>query len=150
MATETFQQKKERLERATLDSNPILRDRYSDFNTSFAIHPIKRDLSVKVNIDSIKQSVRNLILTDRGERFFQPTVGCRIRQLLFENFTPQNIIQAKQFISETLRNHEPRVILEDVTISPYPDNNALHIQILFAVINIDDLITLDVIMERIR
>jgi len=150
MATETFEQKKLRLERVTLDSNPAFRDRYSDFNTSFAVHPIKKDLSIKTNVESIKQSVRNLLLTDRGERFFQPTIGCRLRQLLFETFTPQTTIQAKQFIAETLRNHEPRVDVTDITISPYPDNNALFIQVVFTIINIEDPVTLDVILERVR
>ena len=59
---------------------------FSDFNNSFAVHPVKKDLSLKTDADSVKQAVKNLILTDKGERLMQPRIGCKIRSLLFENF----------------------------------------------------------------
>lgn len=150
MATETFTAKKERLRRADVDSNPALKDRYRDFHSSFAVHPIKKDLSIKTDVEAIKQSVRNLILTDRGERPFQPTIGSRIKQMLFENYTPQTGIMIKQFVQETIRNHEPRARLIETNVSPYPDLNGIHVEIVFSVINIDEPITLELILERIR
>lgn len=122
---------------------------FTDFNTSFANHPIKKDLSVKSDTEAVKQSIRNLILTDRGERLMQPSVGSKIRSLLFENFSPQVAILAKQFIKETFDNYEPRAELINIDVSPDPDNNSLLIGIEFAIINIEEPQKLNLQIERI-
>ena len=62
---------------------------YSDIPNSFVAHPVSGDVTRKRNEDSIVQSIRNLLLTDRGERLFQPDVGSDIRAVLFENISPQ-------------------------------------------------------------
>lgn len=124
--------------------------RYSDFNTSFAVHPIKKDLSVQTNVDAIKQSVKSLLLTNKGERLFDPSIGSKIRSILFENFSPQTISACKTYITQTIINYEPRAQLLDVSITPWPDNNALVARIIFGVINIEEPITLDVVLEKIR
>ena len=60
---------------------------FTDFNTSFAVHPTKKDLSLQTDVDAVKQSIKNLVLTDKMERLFQPTLGCDVRKMLFENFS---------------------------------------------------------------
>ncbi len=122
---------------------------FSDFNTSFANHPVKKDLSVKTDANAVKQSVRNLILTDRGERLMQPSVGSKIRSVLFENFSPQTVMLAKQYVKEVFDNYEPRAELLNVDVSPDPDNNAMLIGIEFAIINIEEPQTLNLQIERI-
>ena len=122
---------------------------FSDFNNSFAVHPVKQDLSLKTEVNAVKQSVKNLILTDRGERLMQPTIGSKIRSLLFENFTPQTAELIKQYTRETIENHEPRATLIDVTVSPDPDNNNLNVTITFGIINIDEPQRLNLEIERI-
>ena len=123
---------------------------FSDFNTSLITHPIKKDLSLKTDVKAVVQSLKNLLLTDKGERLFQPNIGSNIRQLLFENFTPQTTTLLKQFIAETIDNHEPRANLLDVTVSPDPDNNALAVSLIVEVINNQDPVTLNLVLERIR
>ena len=122
---------------------------FSDFNTSFANHPVKKDLSVKTDANAVKQSVRNLILTDRGERLMQPSVGSKIRSVLFGNFSPQTVMLAKQYVKEVFDNYEPRAELLNVDVSPDPDNNAMLIGIEFAIINIEEPQTLNLQIERI-
>ena len=122
---------------------------FSDFNTSFANHPVKKDLSVKTDANAVKQSVRNLILTDRGERLMQPSVGSKIRSILFENFTPQTVMLAKQYVKEVFDNYEPRAELLNIDISPDPDNNSMLIGIEFAIINIEEPQSLNLQIERI-
>lgn len=124
--------------------------RYSDFNTSFAVHPIKKDLSAQTNVDAIKQSIKSLLLTNKGERLFDPSIGSKIQAILFENFTPQTISVCKTYITQTILNYEPRAELLDVNITPWPDNNLLVARIVFGVINIEDPVTLDVVLEKIR
>ena len=51
---------------------------FSDFNMSFATHDTTKDLSVLTNENSVKQAIKNLILTDVYERPFQPGIGCNI------------------------------------------------------------------------
>lgn len=122
---------------------------FSDFNTSFAVHPVKKDLAVKEDINAVKQSVRNLLLTNRGERLMQPNIGSKMRSLLFENFSPQTAELVKQYTRETIENYEPRASLIDVTVSPDPDNNNLNVTVLFAIINIDEPQRLNLQIERI-
>ena len=59
---------------------------YSDFYSNFDLELVKKDLLSYKNEDSVKRSIRNILLTDRGERFFNPTFGSDIRKILFENF----------------------------------------------------------------
>tara|TARA_B100001113_G_scaffold351741_1_gene351480 strand:+ start:2471 stop:2851 length:381 start_codon:yes stop_codon:yes gene_type:complete len=123
---------------------------FSDFNNSFAVHPVKKDLSLKTDVDSVKQSIKNLILTDRGERLMQPTIGCKIRALLFENFTAQTILLVKTTIYDTINQHEPRAVIEDVSVSADPDNSALNVAVLFSLINNAQTEKLNLVLERIR
>lgn len=123
---------------------------YRDFFNDLDEHPISGDIATKVNENAIKQSIRNLILTDQGERLFQPNLGGNVRKLLFENFTPQTIVTAKQIITNTIREHEKRASLREVIITSMEDNNAISITIIFSVINRQELLDLNVVLQRIR
>ena len=61
---------------------------FSDFFTDFSRSPTSGMLNIKTNEDAVKQSVRNLLLTDKYERPYQPEIGSNVRNLLFENWTP--------------------------------------------------------------
>lgn len=123
---------------------------YRDFFNDLDMHPISSDVATKINENAIKQSIRNLILTDRGERPFQPNLGGDVRKLLFENFTAQTIVTAKQMITNTVNDHERRASLREVIITSMEDNNAISITIIFSVINRQELIDLNVILTRVR
>ena len=123
---------------------------YTDFNTSFSMHPTKGDLAVKSDVNAVLQSCKNLLLTDKGERLFQPNIGSNIRQMLFENFTPQTLTLLKQFIVETIDNSEPRASVLNVDISPDDDNNRVNIHAMIQVINNTEPAELRLVIERIR
>lgn len=123
---------------------------FQDFNTSLAVHPVNGDLSLKQDFDAVKQSIKNLVLTDKLERPMQPTIGCDIRKSLFENFSPQTIVMAKQQIAETVGQYEPRAELINIEASADEDNNALNITIIFSLINSDIEETLSLVLERVR
>jgi phage baseplate assembly protein W len=123
---------------------------FTDFNNSFAIHPPTGDLSLKNDADSVKQSIKNLVLTDKGERLFQPNIGCKIRSLLFENFTPQSKTVAKQTIEQTIEQYEPRAQLINIDISSSPDNNYMYVSVMFNLINSPTAQTLELELERVR
>tara|TARA_B100001113_G_scaffold352073_1_gene352573 strand:- start:2975 stop:3355 length:381 start_codon:yes stop_codon:yes gene_type:complete len=123
---------------------------FTDFNTSLAVHPVNGDLSLKNDADAVKQSIKSLVLTDKLERPFQPTVGCDIRRSLFENFSPQTIMMAKQRIAETVGQYEPRAELINIEASPDEDNNTLNIAIIFSLVNSDVEEQLSLVLERVR
>ena len=123
---------------------------FTDFTNKFTIHPLKGDLTLKNDAESVKQSIKNLVLTDKGEILFQPNIGCKVRSLLFDNFTPQSKIVAKQTIEETINEYEPRAMLQDVQISSDPDNNAMLVSVLFNLINSPEVQSLELEIERIR
>ncbi len=123
---------------------------FSDFNTSLAIHPDKKDLALKTNVDAVKQSIKNLVLTNKMERPFQPGIGCDVRKMLFENFTVATVAKTKEMIVEVLEYHEPRCNLINVETTSDEDNNALYITIVFSVINSSNIETVDLVLERVR
>ena len=123
---------------------------YSDFTNYLDFNPVSEDVAVKLNENSIKQSIKNILFTDRGERFFQPNLGGNIRAMLFENITPQLLVSMKQQISTTIKTHEPRCNLIDVVCSAAEDENGVYVSIVFNVINKQEPVVLEVVLERVR
>lgn len=123
---------------------------YSDFRKDLLISPVSKDLALLKDEDAIKMSLRNLILTDPGERLMQPRLGAGIRELLFENITPGTLKVIERRIQSTIETYEPRVDLIDINVSSQFDDNAVQIQVRFYIRNVEGPIQLDVILERIR
>jgi len=123
---------------------------FSDFNTSLAIHPVKKDLSVKTDVDAVKQSIKNLVLTDKMERPFQPKLGCDVRKALFENLNTQTALMIKSSLTETIEFFEPRAEIINISVSPDPDHNAVNIGVIFSVINNKEQQELNLVLERVR
>jgi phage baseplate assembly protein W len=123
---------------------------YSDFRRDFTKSIINDDLARNVNENAVKESIRNLVLTNRGERPFQPNLGCDVRKLLFENVTPDMLITIKELIEETIIAYEPRCNLISVDVYGALDSNALEVMIVFNVINSEEPVELRLILSRVR
>ena len=123
---------------------------YSDFYSNFDLELVKKDLRSYKNEDSVKRSIRNILLTDKGERFFNPTFGSDIRKMLFENFSPSTEQVVVDLIKTAIGNHEPRANVIDVSVSGDPDQNSMYVNIVFSVINKAEPVTLELILNRIR
>ena len=128
-------------------SKPLV---YSDFYSNFDLELVKKDLLSYKNEDSVKRSIRNILLTDKGERFFNPTFGSDIRKMLFENFSPSTEQVVADLIKTAIGNHEPRANVIEVNVSGNPDQNSMYINIVFSVINKAEPVTLELILNRIR
>lgn len=128
----------------------IKRELYSDFFKDFTENPVSQDLARKVNEEAVKESIRNLLLTDKGERPMQPRLGGDIRRLLFENMSPATLTVIKQVVEETIRNYEPRAQLIGVDVRSTIDSNAIQITVVFNVINSEEDITLTTTISRVR
>lgn len=133
-------------------SSPLRKKRilYSDFHKDLTINPISGDLALKTNEESIKESLKNIILTDRGERLFQPNLGSDIRASLFENVTPVTLKILEERVKDVINNFEPRVSLIDVDVTSLYDDNKVQITIYFYVKNREDPLSVDIFIERVR
>jgi phage baseplate assembly protein W len=123
---------------------------YSDLTTNFTIHPIKGDLVLLKDSEAVKRSIRNLILTDPYERFFNPSIGSGINASLFENMSRDTESIIKIRITETIENFEPRANLISVIVKALPDQNAYSVNIVFSVNNNVQPVQLDFILRRVR
>lgn len=123
---------------------------FGDFKTNLSFHPGSQDLYVLNEVDTVKQSVINIIRTSRYDRPFQPTLGCYINDILFEDMSDVTLALARRTILEAVRIHEPRAQVSDVIISPSDDENGLYVSIIFTVLNSNTPITLDIALDRIR
>lgn len=123
---------------------------YSDFHKDLRISPISKDIALLKDEDAVKQSIKNLILTDPGERLMQPFIGGGIKGLLFENITPGVLKVIETRCKDTIGTYEPRAEIIDITASSAYDDNTVNVKIQFYIKNVDKPITLDLILERIR
>ena len=117
---------------------PVIRQRQSkrfkDISLSFKRHPVTNDILALTNEDAIKKSVRNLVQTVNGERFFNPRIGSHVKESLFK--LADNSLRAtlKTQIESTIQNFEPRVNLTDVIVNHPNDSNDLEITISYDII----------------
>ena len=123
---------------------------YQDFKKNLEISPISEDITVWKDEDAVKESIKNLILTDRGERLMQPDLGGDINALLFENITPAVLVLIQNQVRTTIELHEPRAELIDVVASSNIDDNVVRVNIQFYITNVQQPIKLDVFLERTR
>jgi len=107
---------------------------FKDISLSFEPHPITKDLTVIKNANAIKRSIRNIVQTIPGERFFNPILGSDVRSSLFEfvDFGTASVIQ-KEIIT-AIENFEPRVYNIQVEAIAIPDDNEFEVNIYFDII----------------
>ena len=110
---------------------------FKDISASFQINPLNDDLIPLMNANAIARSIRNLVFTGRGDVPFNPVLGSRVRDLLFEPMDSITSIALKEEIEDTIKNFEPRVKLEEVQVNPDFDENQYDIIIKYIIIGID-------------
>ena len=123
---------------------------FRDIPMSFNVHPVTGNMKLVANAESIKQSVKNIVLTNFYERHYQPELGGNVLAQLFENMSPITEYNVTQNIRRALENNEPRAIVEDIKTTPVEDQNTLRVTIKFSVRNIPEPIEVDVLLERVR
>lgn len=131
---------------------PITKKRilYSDVPKDLTIHPVSNDVSRLLNENAVKESIKNLVLTNRGERLFQPDVGCDITSQLFETFAEDTVDTIRNMVIETLDAYEPRAEILDVDVEGRIDSNEITVTVTFLVINSEEPSTVEIILNRIR
>lgn len=112
---------------------------FKDISLSLQANPLNYDLIVIKNETAIARSIRNLVFTLPGEKFFNQTLGSNISQSLFESLDDVSAAAIQDEISNTIRNYEPRVNLISVDVSPNYDTNEFNVTIRYYIVGIDAL-----------
>ena len=124
---------------------------FKDLDLFFSKKSTSSDISKVSGVQSIKRSVRNLILTNIYEKPFHPEIGSGIRDLLFEPLSPITAFVLSQRVEDVIENFEPRARLVGVRALPDLDRNSYEISIEFYVQNAPtELIDTTVLLERLR
>ena len=112
---------------------------FKDLSMSFEVNPINDDLISVKNRTAIARSIRNLVLTVPGERFFNEDLGSGVSQLLFDTVDDISAAVIRDEVEQTIIRFEPRVELQDVTVKPNYDNNEFDVTVSYNIIGIDAL-----------
>jgi phage baseplate assembly protein W len=110
---------------------------FKDISTSFQVNPLTYDLIAIKNETAIARSIRNLVLTYQGERFFNPILGSKVSRLLFESVDEITASAIQEEIKTTIQNFEPRVNLLSVDVSPDFDNGEFNVTVRYEIVGID-------------
>ena len=106
---------------------------YSDIPNNFTVHPVLKDITPIKDLDSVKQSLKNLLLSSRTSRPFQPELSGGINELLFEQVDAFTAYELQTRIERIIQQHEPRIDVFEVFVKDNMDENSYTITIKFNV-----------------
>ena len=124
---------------------------FKDINITFKKHPVTNDLVVSRDASAIKQAIVNLLLTNKGERLFNPNYGSDIRSYLFEPLDFGTAQQIQSNIEYSISNWEPRIDILELNVIPNFDDNGFDVEMTYSVRGSNDIpVTVDFFLARTR
>lgn len=123
---------------------------YSDIDMDFNINAVTGDVGKKLDINSVKQAIKNLILTKPYEKPFHPEIGSQVYGLLFEPLDGLTANTINKVILNLIENWEPRVKVLSLTVNPDFDTNTYNLSIEFDIIGVNNPQTLETNLKRLR
>jgi phage baseplate assembly protein W len=115
-------------------STIVSKNLWKDLDLLFRVHPVTGDVVTRTDVEAVKRSVRNIVLTNKYERPFKPNFGTSLRELLFELNTSRQLKKVQRRIKETLEKTEPRIMNVSVLLSN-DDSNEVNITIIYDIKN---------------
>ena len=127
------------------------RSTFKDLSVTFKKHPVTDDLVTVKNNAAISQAIKNLLLTNTGERPFQPSIGSGVRGLLFEPLDYGTAAMIKSEIASTLGKFEPRVSVDNIRCFINDADNGFDIELEYSIIGRSDRpVAVGFFLERTR
>ena len=114
-----------------------VKQEFKDISMSFETNPLNDDLIALKNTTAIARSIRNIVFTRPGEKFFNPNFGSRITESLFENMDEVSALAIRDEIENSIKNFEPRVNVREVRVVPDFTNNEMNATIVYEIVGID-------------
>lgn len=108
------------------------------------------DILRKKDASAVKQSVKNLLLTNRTEKPFKPSYGGNLSDILFSLDTEYDGDIITEYIETAIRNHEPRASLQKVDVVDRPEYNEVVVTVYFQVVNTQESVSLQINLTRLR
>lgn len=122
---------------------------YSDIDLLFENRP-SGDIYKKSDVAAVKQSVKNILMTNHGEKPFRPFFGGNLSSLLFDLTSPTLDEDLNDAIRNAIQNYEPRARVQRVIIQSSPDRNSIAATVEFQIVNTTETVTLTVDLTRLR
>tara|TARA_R110002153_G_scaffold159739_2_gene312021 strand:+ start:1496 stop:1942 length:447 start_codon:yes stop_codon:yes gene_type:complete len=122
---------------------------YLDIDLTFNKRP-SGDIYKKRDAAAVKQSIKNLLLTDFYEKPFQPFFGGNLRAMLFELADEDTEDEIEENIINAINNYEPRVEVQSIDVNVLPDQNDIRVSVLFQIINTQETATFTTNLARLR
>ena len=110
---------------------------FKDISMTFQSNPLNDDLIGIKNENAIARSIKNIVYTQPGEKFFDPDFGSRVSRLLFENIDDLSATTIKEEIENSLNNYEPRVKVRTCRVAANFDNNSFDVTLVYDIIGAD-------------
>tara|TARA_B100000427_G_scaffold293134_1_gene270928 strand:- start:9 stop:428 length:420 start_codon:yes stop_codon:yes gene_type:complete len=132
-----------------LSSRDLAKSRsFNDIGMAFGKNPFTDDVSIVKDDNSIKQAIRNLVMTTPGEKPFQPNIGCGVYSLLFEPLDAFSADAIKSEIINTINQYERRVQLRNVNCIPFKGNNKISVTVQYQVVGIPIVEEVKFVLQR--
>jgi len=141
------------IEDGNLQNKPITTtiDRINkDIDCSFTPNPTTGDIYKKTDANAVRQSVKNLLMTEKGSMPFRPYYGAGLEGILFSLSTDLDEEDIELRVRSTIDNYEPRAQLREVKVNIRPDYNSADLTIVFGVVNTTKVVTLGLTIARAR
>lgn len=122
---------------------------YKDIDLSFINRP-SGDVYKKTDAAAVKQAIKNILLTNKGEKPFQPYYGGNLNDFLFELSTEFDELDIKETVANAITNYEPRALVRQVNVDVSPDFNSVNITVVFQVVSTNEVERVDVTLTRLR
>ncbi|MDB4372684.1 GPW/gp25 family protein [Mariniblastus sp.] len=135
------------LQKSTLISSRTVD--YLDIDLSFSKRP-SGDIYKKRDAAAVKQSIKNLLLTNHYEKPFKPFYGANLTTMLFELADDQTEAEVRDSIISTVEEYEPRAQVLNLDVTVLPDQNDMRVSIEFKVISTDEIVTFTTNLARLR
>lgn len=123
---------------------------YSDIDLNFGINPLTKDITKKLDVNAINQSLKIILLTMFYEVPFNSAFGSSINKLLFEPITPMTDVIFQKIINEAIHNYEPRVSVNSIKTTFDLDTNIINITIEYTILLSSKIQTFELVLKRSR
>lgn len=110
----------------------------------------KKDIALLTNEQAVLESIKNIILTEPGERVMYPTFGCGISKYLFEQLDVVSMFSMQSTITNSIRRFEARIDKLEVTVIESINNNSVEVNVYFTIKTSNNTQTLNLILNKIR
>ena len=135
------------LQKSTLISSRAVD--YLDIDLTFNKRP-SGDIYKKRDAAAVKQSIKNLLLTDFYEKPFQPFFGGNLRAMLFELADEDTEDEVEENIRNAINKYEPRAEILTITVKVLPDQNDIRVSVYFKIISTQETVTFTTNLSRLR